>query len=78
MLTRGTVVIPCGFISAGLLWALLGVTTTAGVIVFGVLYGFFSGGYLTVATVSLASTSVDASDVGWVFSFPCPRFSIAS
>ena len=38
------VLVPCTFISGGLVWAMFGAKNIAGVIVFGILYGFFSGG----------------------------------
>lgn len=39
-----TVLIPSGLISAGLIFAMFGATSVAGVATFGVFYGFFSGG----------------------------------
>ena len=38
--------------------------------VFAILYGFFSGGFLTISSTALASTSPNLTDVGWVFVFP--------
>lgn len=38
------VIIPSSIISAALVFAMFGATSTAGVVAFGVFYGFFSGG----------------------------------
>lgn len=39
-----SVIIPSSVISAALVFAMFGATSTAGVVAFGVFYGFFSGG----------------------------------
>jgi hypothetical protein len=43
-LNSSIVVVPFTFIAGGLVWAMYGATDIAGVIVFGIFYGFFSGG----------------------------------
>ncbi|KAK0489286.1 major facilitator superfamily domain-containing protein [Armillaria novae-zelandiae] len=68
-----TVIIPSGFITGSLVWALLGVHTIAGMAVFGVLYGFFSGAFLTVATPAVASftRSPTLDDIGLRIGISC-------
>ncbi|KAG7445108.1 MFS general substrate transporter [Guyanagaster necrorhizus] len=68
-----TVIIPSGFITGSLVWALLGVHTIAGMAVFGVLYGFFSGAFLTVATPAIASftRSPTLDDIGLRIGISC-------
>lgn len=60
------IMIPSTMITAGLVFALLGATTTAGTVVFGILYGFFSGAFVSLASPAAASfsTKPDMSDVG--------------
>ncbi|KAJ7628890.1 major facilitator superfamily domain-containing protein [Roridomyces roridus] len=41
-------IIPCLFISAGLIFSIFGLKSVAGIVVFGVLYGFWSGSYVSL------------------------------
>jgi len=47
-----------------LVFALFGVTTVAGVVVFAILYGFFSGAVLSLFSPAIASLSRDVSEIG--------------
>jgi MFS family permease len=60
------VMIPSAIIAAGLIFGMFGATSIAGVTVFGVFYGFFSGGLVSVAAPAVASfvTHRDLSDLG--------------
>ncbi|TFY83088.1 hypothetical protein EWM64_g921 [Hericium alpestre] len=53
-----------GFSSAALIFALFGVHTVAGVLVFSILWGFFSGGLLTLMAATAASTVKDPGETG--------------
>lgn len=67
------VIIPSGIISAGTLWALLGVRTVAGVVLFGLVYGFVSGTFLTLASPALAAftRSPTLDDIGLRIGISC-------
>jgi len=56
--------IPASFITGVLLLALLGVKTTAGIVVFSVLYGFSSGAFLSLMAPAVASLSRDNNEIG--------------
>ncbi|KAJ7272108.1 MFS general substrate transporter [Mycena rebaudengoi] len=58
-------IIPCGIISGAIVWALLGVSSVAGVTLFALCYGFVSGAFLSLASPALVafSTSPTMSDV---------------
>ncbi|SJK98221.1 uncharacterized protein ARMOST_01482 [Armillaria ostoyae] len=60
------VIIPSGIISSGMLWALLGVRSVAGVALFGLVYGFVSGAFLTLASPAVAAftRSPTLDDIG--------------
>jgi predicted MFS family arabinose efflux permease len=60
------VLIPSGLISAGLIFAMFGATSVAGVATFGVFYGFFSGGMVSLVAPAVGSfvTNRDLSDLG--------------
>jgi hypothetical protein len=51
------------------MWALLGIRSNAGVIVFALFYGFVSGAFLTLVSPSIAafSTSPTMNDIGSVY-----------
>ncbi len=61
-----SVIIPSGIISSGMLWALLGVKSVAGVTLFGLVYGFVSGAFLTLASPAVAAftRSPTLDDIG--------------
>ncbi|KAF5381766.1 hypothetical protein D9615_005434 [Tricholomella constricta] len=63
------ILIPSGVISGGLVFAMFGASSTAGAIVFGVFYGFFSGGVVSVVTPAAGcfATRKDFSDLGHVY-----------
>ncbi|KAF9030600.1 MFS general substrate transporter [Hymenopellis radicata] len=67
------ILIPSGFITGSLVWVLLGVSSIAGMAIFAVLYGFFSGAYLTLSTASVASfsTSPTLDDMGLRIGIAC-------
>ncbi|KAF8142964.1 major facilitator superfamily domain-containing protein [Mycena galopus ATCC 62051] len=67
------VLIPCGFISGALMWALLGVKNIAGVTIFALVYGFISGAFLSLASPSVAafSTSPSMNDIGLRIGISC-------
>ncbi|KAJ7814203.1 MFS general substrate transporter [Mycena olivaceomarginata] len=60
------VLLPSGFLSGAIMWALLGIRSNAGVIVFALFYGFVSGAFLTLVSPSIAafSTSPTMNDIG--------------
>ncbi|KAJ3509211.1 hypothetical protein NLJ89_g5344 [Agrocybe chaxingu] len=60
------VMIASSVLSAGLIFALFGATSVAGVTVFGIFYGFFSGGCISIAAPAVGSfiTHRDLSDLG--------------
>ncbi|KAJ7198495.1 MFS general substrate transporter [Mycena pura] len=67
------VLIPCGFISGALMWALLGVKSVAGVTIFALVYGFISGAFLSLTSPSVAafSTSPSMNDTGLRIGISC-------
>ncbi|KAJ7249684.1 major facilitator superfamily domain-containing protein [Mycena rebaudengoi] len=67
------VIIPCGIISGAIVWALLGVSSVAGVTIFALCYGFVSGAFLSLASPALAafSTSPTMNDVGLRIGIAC-------
>ncbi|KAJ6592148.1 MFS general substrate transporter [Mycena vulgaris] len=67
------VIVPCGFISGAIMWALLGVKSIAGVSIFALFYGFVSGAFLSLAspTVAAFSTSLTMNDVGLRIGISC-------
>ncbi|KAF8900977.1 major facilitator superfamily domain-containing protein [Mucidula mucida] len=70
---KALVLIPSGFITGSLVWVLLGVSSIPGMAIFAVLYGFFSGAYLTLSTASVASfsTSPTLDDMGLRIGIAC-------
>jgi MFS family permease len=60
------VMVPSTFLTGALVFALMGAKTVPGVVMFGILYGFFSGGFMSLATPAAASfsTNPDQSDLG--------------
>ncbi|KAK7059614.1 MFS general substrate transporter [Favolaschia claudopus] len=58
------VLIPMTIISGGLAFAFLGATSNAGLIVFAILYGFFSGGVVSTAAPASASFSRNVGEIG--------------
>ncbi|KAF8154611.1 major facilitator superfamily domain-containing protein [Crassisporium funariophilum] len=60
------VLIPSAVISAGLIFGMFGATSVAGVVAFGIFYGFFSGGMVSLAAPGAGSfvTHSDFSDLG--------------
>lgn len=58
------VMIPCTVISGGLLFLMFAATNLGGTIAFGILYGFFSGGFISLITPAAASFSRDLNEIG--------------
>ncbi|TFK37091.1 major facilitator superfamily domain-containing protein [Crucibulum laeve] len=60
------VIIISGTVSAGLIFAMFGATSAGGVAAFGIFYGFFSGGVVSVVTPAASRfvTHADLSDLG--------------
>ncbi|KAF8901153.1 major facilitator superfamily domain-containing protein [Gymnopilus junonius] len=60
------IIIPSAIISAGLIFGLFGATSIAGVTLFAIFYGFFSGGLVSIAAPAVGSfvTHRDLSDLG--------------
>ncbi|SJL09489.1 uncharacterized protein ARMOST_12867 [Armillaria ostoyae] len=67
------VIIPSGIISSGMLWALLGVRSVAGVALFELVYGFVSGAFLTLASPAVAAftRSPTLDDIGLRIGISC-------
>ncbi|KAJ6589398.1 MFS general substrate transporter [Mycena capillaripes] len=65
------VIIPMTFISGGLAFAFLGARTNAGLIVFALLYGFFSGGLVSVSAPASASFSRNVGEIGTRIGLMC-------
>lgn len=67
------VIIPSGIISSGMLWALLGIRSVAGVTLFGLVYGFVSGAFLTLASPAVAAftRSPTLDDIGLRIGISC-------
>ncbi|VDB94433.1 unnamed protein product [Peniophora sp. CBMAI 1063] len=57
-------IIFCCLSCAVLLFALYGISAAASTIVFSIIYGFFSGAFLSLLTLSIATLSRDESEVG--------------
>ncbi|KAF9044415.1 MFS general substrate transporter [Panaeolus papilionaceus] len=60
------VIIPSALISGGLVFGMLGAVNVAGVVCFGIFYGFFSGGMISIVAPCAGSfvTQPDLSDLG--------------
>ncbi|KAG0699131.1 MFS general substrate transporter [Suillus ampliporus] len=58
------VMIPCTIMSGGLLFLMFAATNLGGTIAFGILYGFFSGGFISLITPAAASFSKDINEIG--------------
>ncbi|THH29161.1 hypothetical protein EUX98_g5021 [Antrodiella citrinella] len=58
------VLLPSIFAAASMLFAMFGVRTSAGVVVEGLLFGYFSGGYISLIPTLLATLSRDISELG--------------
>ncbi|KAF8512199.1 MFS general substrate transporter [Gautieria morchelliformis] len=58
------VIIPMSFVSGALIFAMFGAGSQGGTIVFALLYGFFSGGFLSLIAPTLASFSTNVNEVG--------------
>jgi len=58
------VLVPVITILGALIFAMFGVTSTGAVVVFAILYGFFSGAYIALLAPTLASTASDVSELG--------------
>ncbi|VDC07087.1 unnamed protein product [Peniophora sp. CBMAI 1063] len=57
-------VIACCFVCGGLLFALYGVRSVAGTVVFSIIYGFFSGAFLSLVTLAISTLAKDESEIG--------------
>ncbi|KAL4965405.1 major facilitator superfamily domain-containing protein [Aspergillus stella-maris] len=58
------ILLPCSFISALLAYCWIAVDSTVGVIVFSILYGFFSGTFVSLPPTTVVSLSPSLSVVG--------------
>ncbi|KAJ3782744.1 MFS general substrate transporter [Lentinula aff. detonsa] len=58
------VIIPITLISGCLVFAFLGATNVGGMLAFAILYGFFSGGFVSLSAPTAASFSQDIGEVG--------------
>ncbi|KAF8148455.1 MFS general substrate transporter [Crassisporium funariophilum] len=56
--------LPCLFITSGLAFAMFGISNLAGVIIFGLLYGFWSGSYVSLIPSLLAQLSTCTGEQG--------------
>jgi len=75
---RLNVLCPIVLVNTGLLFAMFGVTSTAGVIVFSLLYGFFSGAFVSLlpATVALFSRSMEEMGIRMGLAFAVVSFAM--
>ncbi|KZT05139.1 MFS general substrate transporter [Laetiporus sulphureus 93-53] len=55
---------PVSLIIGGLLWVMFGATTPGGVIVFSILYGAFSGGFISLLPPTFASMAKHPEEIG--------------
>lgn len=65
------IMIPCTIISGGLIYLMFAATGVAGTVVFGILYGFFSGGFISIITPAVASFSRDLNEIGTRIGIAC-------
>lgn len=56
--------IPLTFIAGALIFAMLGTTSQAGIIVFAILYGFFSGAFVSLVAADITTFATSAHEVG--------------
>jgi len=63
------VMIPCTIISGGIMWLIFSATTVGGTVAFGILYGFFSGGFISIITPAVASFSKGVEEIGMRIGF---------
>ncbi|QRW12306.1 transporter MCH4 [Ceratobasidium sp. AG-Ba] len=56
--------IPCSAISGVLIFAMFGIKSSGALIVFSILYGFFSGAYISLVIPLVASLARDISEIG--------------
>ncbi|KAF9265038.1 MFS general substrate transporter [Marasmius fiardii PR-910] len=56
--------VPCTFITAGLIWVVLGVKNVGSLAVFAILYGMFSGAWLSLSLVATTVLSKSPSEIG--------------
>ncbi|KAI0309494.1 MFS general substrate transporter [Amylostereum chailletii] len=55
----------CGFACSALVFSMVAVHTIAGVTLFSLLYGFFSGAYVSLLSPMMASLASDVSEIGF-------------
>ncbi|KAI6037517.1 MFS general substrate transporter [Pisolithus marmoratus] len=65
------IMIPCTLVSGCLIYLMLAATGMAGVVVFGILYGFFSGGFISIMVPAVASYSQDLNEIGSRIGIAC-------
>ncbi|KZT67592.1 MFS general substrate transporter [Daedalea quercina L-15889] len=58
------VAVPVSFITGALIFVMFGATSTGAVIVFTILYGFFSGSYIALVPGTLAIMAKDTNEIG--------------
>jgi len=58
------VLVPVAFINAVLVFAMFGVTSTGAVVVFSILYGFFSGAFISLVPPTVAVLSRNMEEIG--------------
>jgi len=64
LLGHFNVLVPVAFINAVLVFAMFGVTSTASVIIFSILYGFFSGAFISLLPPAVAAFSRNMEEIG--------------
>jgi len=58
------IIIPMSFVSGILIFAMFGAGSLGGMLVFAILYGFFSGGFISLISPAFASFSTSQDEVG--------------
>ncbi|KAH7890368.1 MFS general substrate transporter [Phlebopus sp. FC_14] len=64
MWSASSVIIPITVIAGGLVFAMLGATSDGGVVAFAILFGFFSGGFVSLTAPASAAFSRNIGEVG--------------
>jgi len=74
---RFNVIIPCTTISAGLMFAMFGATSTVGMVFFSVLYGLFSGVFISLIVPVMTIFATSLQEVGLRIGFGMTMASFA-
>ncbi|CAA7270135.1 unnamed protein product [Cyclocybe aegerita] len=64
------ILVPCTLITGGTIFAVFGVNGTGSLVVVSILYGLFSGAWLSLAMASLGSLARHPSETGYDIGFP--------